>query len=150
MTENGESLFQYVLRDAEMIKAREADQGTYPGDGPTSDQADALMSALRPVNEATEPVTPSMLYAAFKSATDSEMTWLFPERDPIGQPMTAALREVQARVGKLLVDSLPDSKADLEKYVNLSLLANAAKRTLVLRGNRPSLRVWLARLLHRS
>jgi hypothetical protein len=91
-----------------------------------------------------------MLYAAFKSATDSEMTWLFPERDPIGQPMTAALREVQARVGKLLVDSLPDSKADLEKYVNLSLLANAAKRTLVLRGNRPSLRVWLARLLHRS
>jgi len=64
--------------------------------------------------------------------------------------MTAALREAQKVIGKALEQETPEAKADLEKYVNLALIVNGAKRTETLRGNRPSLRLWLARLLHRG
>jgi len=143
-----ETSLQIVCRHAEMIKAREAEQGAYPGDGPTSEQAYALVEALRPVNE-TDVASPSILWGAFRSAVDGEMTWIFPERDPIGPPMTAALREIQTFIGNTLEGAMPEMGPDLEKYVSLAIVANAARRTERLHGNKITWRMAFARVLHR-
>src|ERR1700680_389908 len=102
MINSDETLFQYLRRHGELIKAREDEAGSYLGDGPTANQIDALIDSLRPLSESTEPATPSLMWAAFKHSVDTEMTWLFPERDPLGKPMTAALRLVQDIYGKQL------------------------------------------------
>jgi|SRR6185437_6790466 len=119
MPESGESLFQLVCRHAELIKTREASLGAYYGDGPTAEQAAALTASLKPVSEAAESVTPSVLLNAFRSAVDTEMMWLFPEKDAIGEPMTGALREVQSIVGKLLEEAMPEQGPKLHQYVEL-------------------------------
>lgn len=52
--EASETLFQFVCRHAEPVKAREADLGAYPGDGLTAEQASALVENLRPISDAPE------------------------------------------------------------------------------------------------
>jgi len=148
MPENGETLFQFVFRQADLIKAREVEQRAYFGDGPTSEQLDALVEALQPISEAaTAPV--SVLLAAFRTTVATEMTWLFPERDPLGEPMTAALRKVQTFTGTALETAMPEMKPDLEKYVDLSIVENAARRHQALYGNKIIWRLVVARVLHR-
>jgi hypothetical protein len=148
MAEAIETPFQIVCRYAELIKAREAERGVYPGDGPTAAQACALVAALRPVSE-PGTASASVLWDAFRSAVDGEMTWLFPERDSFGPPMTAALREIQDFTGATLEGAMPEMGPDLEKYASLATVANAARRTERLRGNRIIWRLVLARVLHR-
>lgn len=142
-----EPLFDYLVRHAESVKAREDQLGAYVGDGPTAEQADAFLSNLRPLN-AIHDVSPSALWNAFQSAVDTEMTWIFPERDAIGKPMIVGLRELQARVGKLLEEAVPEQGAQLHKYVDLALVANAARRQEKLHGNGVSWRLVLARFLY--
>jgi hypothetical protein len=106
MPESGETSFQLVFRDAELIKAREAELGAYFGDGPTSEQVTVLVETLQPISEAAT-ASPSTLLAAFRIAVGVEMSWLFPERDPLGEPMTAALRNIQTFTGKALESVMP-------------------------------------------
>jgi hypothetical protein len=148
MAQASQTSFQILCHCAELIKAREAELGAYPGDGPTSEEASTLVAALRPISEADALPTP-ILWAAFRSAVDGEMTWLFPERDPIGPPMTAALREIQAFAGKTLEGVMPEMGPDLEKYASLAIAANAAPRTELLHGNKIIWRLVVARVLHR-
>ncbi|HEY6988274.1 MAG TPA: hypothetical protein VH369_07820 [Bryobacteraceae bacterium] len=148
MPENGETLFQLVIHQAELIKAREVKRGDYFGDGPTSGQLDALLEALHPVGEAST-ASASVLFAAFRIAVATEMTWLFPERDPLGEPMTAVLRKVQTFTGSALESVMSEMKPDLEKYANLSIVENAARRHDALHGNKIIWRLVLARFLHR-
>jgi hypothetical protein len=147
MVNPDEPLFEYLARHAELVKTREYELGAYAGDGPTAEQADAFLAALRPLHDA-ESVTPSMLWEAFRSTVDTEMTWLFPERDPIGEPMTVGLRELQSRVGKLLEQAIPEQGPVLNKYVDLAIVANAAKRQVKLHGNGINWRLMLARVLY--
>ncbi len=104
---------------------------------PTAEQTDDFLAALRPLEEATESVMPSVVWTAFRSAVDTEMSWLLPKSDPIGQPMTLALRELQARAGKLLEQTLPDQGPVLHKYVNLAVVVNAdgGKRSFIETGS---------------
>lgn len=71
----------------------------YPGDGPTADQVDSLIISLRPLRESPESVTIAELWDAFKICTDTETAWLFPERDPLGEPMSKALKQIQEITG---------------------------------------------------
>lgn len=148
MPEASDTPFQTVYRHVELIQAREAELGAYPGDGPTSEQASALAKALRPIGE-VEAVLPSVLWTAFRKVVDIEMTWLFPERDPFGLPMTAALRQIRDFTGKALETAMPDMRPSLEKYVGLAIVANAARRTERLHGNKIIWRLVLARVLYR-
>jgi hypothetical protein len=148
MIDPDEPIFDFLTRHAELVKAREYELGEYARDGPTAEQADAFMATLRPLDEATESVTPSILWNAFRSAVDTEMTWLLPERDPIGQPMTVGLRELQTRVGKLLEQVMPEQGPELHRYVDLAIVANAAKRQVKLHGNGTNWRLVLARVMY--
>jgi hypothetical protein len=147
MPESGETPFQIVFRHADLIKAREAEQGVYFGDGPTPEQLTALVKNLQPISEAATAL-PATLLAAFRSAFSVEMSWLFPERDPLAEPMTAALRNIQTFTGKALESVMPEMHDDLEKYANLSIVENAARRTEALHGNKIIWRLVLARVLH--
>jgi len=148
MVNADERLFDYLARHAELVKAREFELGEYAGDGPTAEQADAFLATLHPLDEAAESVTPSILWAAFRSAVDTEMSWLLPERDAIGEPMTVALIELQTRVGKLLEQAMPEQSPTLHKYVDLAVVANAARRQVKLHGNGTNWRLVLARFMY--
>jgi nucleoside 2-deoxyribosyltransferase len=143
-----EPLLPYLMRHAEMVKAREHDLGAYFGDGPTAEQADAFIASVRPFDEATDDPTPTMLWKGFKAALDTEMLWLFPERDAIGERMTAALRELQNRLGKLIEETMPEQVPAMRKIVDLSVVANAAERQVKLHGNGINWRIVLARFLY--
>lgn len=153
LARTGEDLFQYVCRHAEAIKARELEAGTYPGDGPTAAQADSLIAALRTLIESPDSLPPSVLWGAFRAAVDAEVCWLFPERDPIGNPMTVALREVQNAVGWTLDRAIPENASLLDRYASLAVANTALRRQMELRGNSAmwrlsfTCRMALARLL---
>lgn len=58
LASTGETLLQFVSRHVELIKTRES-TGSYPGDGPRSEQIDSLLAALeemRPVFEIPPPL----------------------------------------------------------------------------------------------
>ena len=63
--------------------------------------------------------------------------------------MTAALRKVQTFTGTALETAMPEMKPDLEKYVDLSIVENAARRHQALYGNKIIWRLVVARVLHR-
>src|SRR5574340_146421 len=73
LARTGEGLFQYVCRHAELVKARELEAGSYPGDGPTSAQADSLIAAIRPLMESPDSLPLPVLWDAFRAAIDTEM-----------------------------------------------------------------------------
>ena len=132
----GETLFQFVCRHAELLKARESELGAYPGDGPTCEQADALVAALHPlIEDPCSTVAPDTAWNAFRAAVDAEMSWLFPERDPPGAPMTEALREVQNITGKMLEQAQPETVPELNRYADLAVAENALRRQRKLHGN---------------
>ncbi len=60
MAEDTETLCQFGLRHAELIRMRQEQLGAYSGDGPTSEQVSALVEALRPTSEG-DTVLPSIL-----------------------------------------------------------------------------------------
>lgn len=135
-----ESLFSYLTRLAEQVKTRESELGVYPGDGPTSEQADTFLASLQPLIEPREQgFTPMELWNSFQVAVNTEMLWLLPEHDAIGKSMEAGLRELQARLGKLLDQYVPDQSAERQTYVNMAILANAAQRQVKLQSNKPVL-----------
>lgn len=111
-----------------MVKARENELGAYAGDGPTAEQADAFLASMRPLRRMSEGFPVVVIYDVFKIAVDTEMLWLFPERDFIGKSMTVGLRELQRRLGKLLEQAMPEQDLELDNYVNLAIFANAARR----------------------
>jgi len=125
---SGENLLQYICRHAEMVKARESKLGTYAGDGPTSEQADCLVAALSAAFETPDPHAPDVIWRAFRAALDPEMAWLFPERDPIAEPMTAALREVQSITAWTLDQAVPEMESERRRYESLAAAVNAAAR----------------------
>jgi hypothetical protein len=143
-----ETLFEYICRHVELLKGRESQLGKYPGDGPTVTQACELIDHLRPLSEATEPLAISVLWNAFQSTVKVEMTWLFPEKDPLGESLTWALEKVQESTGKLLVEYGPVKHEQLEQYVSVALVARAANRQVKLKGNGINWRLVLARTLH--
>ena len=73
----------------------------------------------------------------------------FPEKDPFGLPVTAALREIRDFTGKALETAMPEMGPSLKKYVGLAIVANAARRTERLQGNKIIWRLVLARVLYR-
>src|SRR5260370_27714327 len=96
MPDTGETLREFVCRIAELIKARETEIGSYPGDGPTFDEVDKLLTSMeRQLNEPRESYTPAVASAVFTDALNVEYSWLFPERDPLAQELIPALRQVQ-------------------------------------------------------
>jgi hypothetical protein len=141
-----------------MMKGRETKLGAYPGDGPTSQQADSLKGALRLLVDLSDSpvpdivpgafraasVAPDIVWYAFRAALDTEMSWLFPERDPISEPMCAALREVQNITGWALDLSRPEQTPLLERYANLAVANNAMGRQMKLHGNSLTRRVSFA------
>ena len=135
MADTGETIFQSVCRHAELVKARESELGDYPGDGPTSEQVDSLLATLRPPIETPDSLTPPTLWDAFQAAVQVEMSWLFPEPDPIGVPMTTALREVQNMTGKVLEQAQPETAPELHRYADLAVAENALRRQRKLHGN---------------
>lgn len=177
LSETGETLFQFVSRQVDAIKARESKLGGYPGDGPTAEQADRLLMALeevRPIFEIPESLAgvrpafeicdphealqmacalPAVVFGAFRTAFDTEMSWLFPERDPYGETMTVALREVENITGRALEQARPQQASDLHRYADLAVLNNALRRQIKLHGNSPlwrftfTCRMALARFL---
>ena len=82
MPESGQTSFQIAFRQAELIKAREAERSAYFGDGPTSEQLTTLVEALQPISEATAGL-PVILLPAFRIAVSAEMSWLFPNETPL-------------------------------------------------------------------
>ena len=148
MPENGATFFQSLFRQADLIKARELERGSYFGDGPTSEQIDALIQALKPMSDAST-ATASVLFAAFRVAVTTEMTWLFPERDALAEPMIEALRLMQTFTGTALESVVPEMKPNLEKFANLSIVERAARRHQALHGNKIIWRLALARVLYR-
>ncbi len=140
--------FDYAFRYAELMKQRESELGSYVGDGPTAEQAEALAAKLVPVSQFQKNVGCSTVWDAFRVALETEMAWLFPERDPLGEPMIRALREIQDITGTALESSGPEWKNQLEKLVNVHLVANAAQRQVKLRVNGISWRLVLARPLY--
>jgi hypothetical protein len=62
--------------------------------------------------------------------------------------MTAALRQVQTFTGTALETAMPEMKPDLEKYANLSIVENAARRHQALHGNKIIWRLVFTRVLH--
>ena len=99
------------------------------------------------VSEAADSVSPSDLWEAFKASVEAEMSWLFRELDPIGEAMTPALRKMVNLTGTALDGVMPENHAKSDQYVSAAIVANAAKRQVALRGNRPSLRMLLARVI---
>ena len=151
----GETLFQFVCRHAELVKARESKLGAYPGDGPTSEQVDSLLAALRPIFETPDPHPAHVVWVAYKAAVHTELRWLLPERDPIGGAMTAALREVQNITGWALDQAAPEMTSEMCRYTDLAVAVNAVHRQRKLHGNSViwrlsfTCRTALARLLWR-
>jgi len=80
-------------------------------------------------------VAPTVAWRAFRAALDVEMTWLIPEHDPIGAPMTVALREVQNTIGWALEEAVPKNAPLLNKYADLAVANNAVRRQMKLHGN---------------
>ncbi len=148
MPDNGETAFQIVFRYAGLIQARETELGAYFGDGPTSEQLTALVDALKTIADA-ETALPATLWAAFRIAVDTEMSWLFPERDTLAEPMTEALRTIQTFTGIAVEGALPETKSELEKYASLSIVANAARRKQLADDDKIIWRLWFARVLYR-
>jgi hypothetical protein len=140
----GETLFQFVCRHAELVKARESNLGVYPGDGPTCEQVDSLIMTLRPIFETPDPHAPTVVAHAFQAALQAEMSWLLPERDPIGAPMTAALREVQNVTGWALDQAAPEMTPELHRYADLAVANNTLRRQTRLHGNSVIWRVSFA------
>lgn len=63
-----------------------------------------------------------MLWNGFRTAVDTEILWLLPERDTIDEPMTVALRELQTRLSKLLEQAMPEQGPELQNTLaSLSL-----------------------------
>ncbi len=131
----GETLLQFVCRHAEMVKGRESKLGAYPGDGPTSEQVDSLVAALRPIFETPDPHATDVVWHAYKAAVDTEMRWLLPERDPIGDAMTVALREVQNITGWALDQAAPEMTPEMCRYTDLAAVVNSVDRQKKLHGN---------------
>ncbi|MDQ2841904.1 MAG: hypothetical protein M3Y72_12880 [Acidobacteriota bacterium] len=148
MPEKGEALFQSLFRQAEQIKTRELEAGGYFGDGPTSKQIDELILAVEPISGAIS-ATAAVLFAAFNIAVSIENTWLFPERDPLAEPMTKTLLLLQTFTGTALESIMPEMKPDLEKLASLAIVETAARRQQALHGNKIIWRLVLARVLYR-
>jgi len=129
-----------------MIRAREGEAGARFGDGPTSEQVSALIVALEPISDLPDSVMPSVLWHAYRNLTEVEMSWLFPEHDPLGAGMIAALREIQQIIEESLAKA--DPSMDLVKYRNLNIIANAARKRQKVHGNKMMWRLVLARAMH--
>jgi hypothetical protein len=149
MPDTGETLAEFVSRIAELIKVREAELGSYPGDGPTFEEMDKLLTSMeRQLKEPRESYTPAVANAVFTDALNVEYSWLFPERDPLAQELIPALRQVQTVMEEVLDQTLPQSIELRQKIVSLTIVANAARRTENLQGNGISWRIVLARVLY--
>ena len=127
---------------------REDEAGSYPGDGPTTHQLDLLTVGLRPLSETPESVTVAELWAAFKICTDTETAWLFPERDPLGEPMSKALKQIQEVTGTLLEKNAPHMATGLHRYADLAEAGRLAYRAAKLKGNGFQWRLVVARFLY--
>jgi len=142
---SGETLFQFVSRHAALFKARESELRAHPGDGPTPEQLDSLLATLRPVFETPDPHPPDAVWRAFAAAVQVRMSWLF-----IAEPMSAGLREVENITAWALDQAVPGTTKDRQTFVDLAVVANAARRVQKLG---PVRRLWstlliaLARLL---
>lgn len=144
-----ETVFQYLVRFVALLKDREEQLGGHSGDGLTAAQADDLLEKIRQVAEPPNGDVPvSDMWEAFRATVDAETSWLFEERDPIGKSIAWALRRLQETFGKFLEDYGPVSHEDLDKYVSLSLVRQAASRQVALGNGGFSIRLALARLFH--
>jgi hypothetical protein len=149
MSSHEESPFAQIANCIDSIRSRQSNQGTYFGDGPTSEKLDELEMALKPIADYPDSVECSEIWSAFRVSTETEMSWIFPERDPISSGMISALCEVQRITGEALVAVDPDWQARLEKFSSLHIVENAATRQTALHGNRISLGLVAARILNR-
>ena len=147
MSYTEENAFDIAIRFAGLIKTREAELGAYVGDGPTAEQAEALVQKLLPLSRPLDSVSASVVWDAFRAATEAEAAWIFPENDTLTEPMRQALIEIQNLTGQTLEALGPEWKPQLEKLANLHVIVNAGQRQEKLRGNKISWRIAVARLL---
>jgi len=103
---------------------------------------------VEPVSEATT-ATAAVLFAAFRVAVSVENTWLFPERDPLAEPMIEALQLVETFTGTALESVMPEMKPDLQKLASVAIVEKTARRHQALHGNKIIWRLVLARFLYR-
>lgn len=147
MPDPDEALYQTLSSQADLIKARELERGSYFGDGPTTEQLAALLRAMEPIRGASTASAP-VLSALFDAAVKTEMTWLFPERDALAGPTVEALHLVQTFAAAALETASPEVKTHLHAIVNLSIVERAARRQQALHGNKIMWRLVLARFLY--
>jgi hypothetical protein len=149
MANQEEALIELVVRYGELLKAREDEAGSYPGDGPTADQVDALIVSLRPLSENPNTVTIPKLWTAFRMCTDTGTAWLFPERDPLGEPMCRALMKIQEMTGSLLDNNAsPEMVNGSHRYAELAEAGRQINRAAKLGGKVPVGFKWRLRLAH--
>ncbi len=144
-----ENVFQAACRTAEALISRDTELGTYSGDGPTTEQTNALIQACAQLAEPLETAHAKLFWEAFKCSTECIASWLYPERDSLAQVMLPLLVEVQGRTGAALESIDPNWHAELERFANLHTIARAAKRQTELRGNTVDWRIACARLLNK-
>jgi hypothetical protein len=130
-----------------LIQSREAELGVVAGDGPTSEQVKSLITVLEPFLDGRDACTPSELWSIFRSVTETELAWLFPERDPIAQSVIPALIKIQTVCGDALCNAIPEQREQVENFANLAVAANLANREIAVNGNGLSWRMFLARCL---
>jgi hypothetical protein len=144
MNETTTSPHELLVDGLRLIQSRETELGVVTGDGPTSKQIASLLAALQPVLDGRDLCTPSELWTIFRSVTEIELAWLFPERDPLAQSVIPALQKIQTVSGDALCDAMPEQRNEVEKFANLAVAANLANRELAVNGNGPSWRMFLA------
>jgi len=116
-----------------MLKAREAELGRHTGDGLTAAQADELLEKIRIVLEwPDENIPPTPIWEAFRATVNAETAWLFEDRDPIGASIIRASRQIRNTLKATLEDFGDFPNEDLQKYMDLSALAQAANRQVAL------------------
>jgi len=147
MNELTASPHDLLVEGLRLIQSREAESGIVAGDGPTSKQVASLLATLEPVLDGRDSCTPSELWTIFRSVTEIELAWLFPERDPIAQSVIPALQKIQTASGDALCDAMPEQREQVEKFANLAVAANLANRELAVNGNGLSWRMFLAQCL---
>ena len=141
--------YEVVFEGSRLIHSREGKLGHPADDGPTAEQVNKLCADLQPFIDDRGEYKPSELWDSFRSVTETEMAWLFPERDPVAQFMIPALQEIQSKSGNAFCRLLPDQQAQLERFANLAVAANAARRAETAGDKGPSWRMFLARCLYR-
>ena len=111
-------------------------------------QGEELLAKLHPIYEGQSTAPAQLVFNAFRASVEARTAWIFPERDSIGQQLEWAMGVVQESLLIPLESSGLMSRKDIEEFINLHLIIQAAKRQEKLHRNRIIWRLVLARFMY--